>query len=141
MDNMTHSTLIAILTGVVSIVTSNGFWNMRMKRLELKYKEHAERDETSKKLDDVVVMVNKLQESVDHLTKEQATSDELLVAVARDRIYHICKTFTKNKDTDPDNMRDLLDLLTPYEAKGGDGLAHEYFEQYKQMYRTNGGRL
>ena len=139
MNELSHPTIIALVTGIVSIISSNGFWSMRMKRLELEYKEQSEKDETAQKLDEVIEVVKGLQSSIDHLTKEQASSDELLIAVARDRIYHICKTFTKNRDTDPDNMRDIKALLEPYKAKGGDGLADEYFDRYRNMYVNNGG--
>ena len=61
------------------------------------------------------------------------------MAVARDRIYYLCKKWVKEKNLDPDNMRDVESLLVPYKANGGNGIADEYFERYEHMYKTSGG--
>lgn len=64
-------------------------------------------------------------------------TDAVTMAIARDRIYYLARKWTEQHDFDPDNMRDLRDLFTPYKENNGDGLGDDYFDTYRLAYEAS----
>ena len=127
-----------ILTGLLTLLASSGFWSYRLKKLERKYELTDKKEETTKKLDKVIETQSDIIAKIDKLTEDFRKSNEVTMAVARDRIYYLCKKLVKEKNCDPDNMRDLKSLFVPYKANDGNGIADEYFERYEHMYKMGG---
>lgn len=129
-----------LLTGFVTLLASGGFWSYRLKKLERKYQKEDANDNTSKKIDRLIDSTETHNNKLDALHTQIMKTNAVTMSLAKDRIYYLCNKAIKEKNTDPDNMRDIRSLLEPYTANNGDGLADEYFEKYEHMYKTSGGQ-
>ena len=125
-----------VLTILGTLIASSGFWSYQIKKLERKYQVADNSDSTQKKLDQIIEIQSKNLAQLEKLAQQTKKTDEVTMAVARDRIYHLCAHAIKTRNTDPDMMRDIKSMLDPYRANGGDGIADEYFARYEHMYKT-----
>lgn len=141
---MTAETVKLLITVIGTLIASSGFWSYQVKRLERRYQVADKSDEVQKKLDQIISTQEQHTKHMQALRAQLEKTDEVTMAVARDRIYYLCAHAIQVKDTDPDMMRDIRSLLDPYKANGGNGIADEYFNRYEHMYKTaqhtEGGR-
>ena len=125
-----------LLTSLVTLLASSGFWSYRIKKLERKYAMQDKSDETQKKLDKIIKMHEETTKKIEELSEQNKRTDAVTMAVARDRIYDLCARAIRTKNPDPDMMRDIRSILDPYKENGGNGIADEYFNRYEHMYKT-----
>lgn len=126
-----------IISIVLALLASSGFWSYRIKKLERKYQQEDKSRDIDAKLSQLIKSQEMLVKKIDLLTEAQEKSNAVTMAVARDRIYHLCKKSIEERRFDPDSMRDIKGLMTPYKDNDGDGIADEYFERYEHLYKTN----
>lgn len=119
-----------LLTLVVGIIGSSGFWAYKTKKLERKY-------QTQDKSEKILETVKTTSEDIKTLLEKHDKTNEVTMAVARDRIYYLCDKAITNRDFRHQTMRDIRSIMEPYKANGGDGLADEFFDKYEHMYKTN----
>ena len=125
-----------LLTSLITLLASSGFWSYRLKKLERKYAIEDKSDETQKKLDKIIQMHEETTRKIEELSLQSKRTNAVTMAVARDRIYDLCARAIRTKNTDPDMMRDVRSILDPYKENGGNGIADEYFDRYEHMYKT-----
>ena len=125
-----------LLTGVLTLVASTGFWNYKIKKLERKHHLEDKSEELIEKVDALLVDNDKIMKKLDALTEAHKKTNEVTMAVARDRIFYLANKWKTENNYEDDNMRDLISLFEPYKANGGNGLANEYFEKYEYLYKT-----
>lgn len=130
-----------ILTGILTMLASSGFWTYKIRKLERKYQQQDKHEEVLQKLDTLLTIQGQQSSQLAALQEHCRKTNAVTMAVARDRIYHLCNRAIKEKNLDPDNMRDIRSLLEPYTANGGNGLADEYYAKYEHMYKTHGGAV
>lgn len=138
---MDSGLVTVIVTGILTLLASSGLWSYKIKKLERKYQQQDKNDEVLKKLDTVIAIQGSQSTQLASLHEHIKKTDAVTMAVARDRIYHLCNRAIQEHNTDPDNMRDIRSLLEPYTANGGNGLADEYYAKYEHMYKTYGGKV
>ena len=134
-------TVKILLTGLLTFLASSGLWNYRVRKLERKYQLEDQTNETQRKLDEILKVQKNMQAEYSELKDQINKTNEVTMALARDRIYHLCKKAIKERDLDPDIMRDIKSMLIPYKENKGDGIADEYFDLYENMYKTSGGAI
>ena len=134
-------TVKILLTGLLTFLASSGLWNYRLRKLERKYQLEDRTNETQRKLDEILKVQKNMQAEYSELKDQIHKTNEVTMALARDRIYHLCKKAIKERDLDPDIMRDIKSMLIPYKENKGDGIADEYFDLYENMYKTSGGAI
>lgn len=134
-------TVKLILTCLFTFLASSGLWNYRLKKLERKYQLEDRTNETQQKLDKILSAQETTLKEYAELKAQLTKTNEVTMALARDRIYHLCKKAIKERDLDPDIMRDIKAMLMPYKANNGNGIADEYFSLYEHMYKSSGGAI
>lgn len=127
------------VTVLVAVFGSAGLWNYRMKKLELSQTKDDKMKTLTDKIDKVLDNQDKQSQQLKDLQDQLTKTDAVTMALAKDRIYYLCKRGISKLDVNPDTMRDIMALMKPYKANDGDGLADEYFEKYEYIYRTYGG--
>ena len=126
-----------LLPLIFGVLASSGFWSYRTKKLERKY---ANEDKSEKILESIKQLnenVESVKSKVDTVIDNNAKTDAVTMAVARDRIYYLCDKAITNRDFRHQTMRDIRSIMEPYKANGGDGLADEFFDKYEHMYKTS----
>lgn len=126
-----------ILTGVLTFLASSGFWSYKIRKLDRKYQQEDKNNSIIEKIDVLLADNDKIMKKIDALSEAHSKTNEVTMAVARDRIYHLAKKWKEEGSFTSDNMRDLVSLFEPYKDNGGNGLANEYFEKYEYLYKTH----
>ena len=81
----------------------------------------------SEKLDKIISDQNEMKHHMD-------LSDQVVLATARDRIYYLSRKYTEEQHFDPHDLEDLRSLYEPYSKAGGNGLAKDFFDAYKEAF-------
>lgn len=129
-----------IISILLAVIASSGFWSYRIKKLERKYQVADNADTLKKSIDTLIESHKTLNAKLDKLMEKHQKTNDVTMAVARDRIYYLCQKWIREDNFHQDNMRDLKSLMEPYQANDGDGLADEYFDRYSYLYKTSGGK-
>ena len=82
----------------------------------------------NEKIDKIIADQNEMKEQI-------RLSSEVTLATARDRIYYLCKRYADENRFDAHDLEDIEELYEPYKAAGGNGLAKELFDTYKEQFR------
>ena len=127
-----------LITSVVAILASSGFWSYKIKKLEHSYEMDTTTKKLEAKLDKLLESQMDMSKKLDKLAEDQKRTNDVTMAVARDRIYYLCKAWLDAGDFSDDNMRDIKALLTPYQNNGGNGIAQEYYDKYEHLYKNSG---
>ena len=110
---------ITILVAVITGVTSSGLTSLVQFFVNRRDKKCEKTDEMHVKLDKVVELQKDLGNDLKVVIDKLSKTNEVTMSVARDRIYYLCKKSIKEKDVDPDTIRDIKALVDPYISNGG----------------------
>lgn len=136
-DKMNHFPVDLVVSIVVAVLASTGLWNWLFYRTKRKDEMMDKRDETYKKLDELITFQKEIIDKITLLEDQFNKTDKVTMSIARDRIYYLCKMAIRNKDVDPNTMEIITSLYEPYVANGGNGMGKEYFEKYEYVYKTS----
>lgn len=129
-----------IISVLLAILASSGFWSYRIRKLERKYQMADNADTIKTSIDLLIKSQETLNTKLDKLIDKHQKTNDVTMAVARDRIYYLCQKWIREDNFHQDNMRDLKSLMEPYKQNNGDGIADEYFDRYSYLYKTSGGK-
>lgn len=65
--------------------------------------------------------------------KKPSNENELLLALAHDRIIFLCKQAIDKKSITQDEYDNILQLYNPYRAAGGNHLTTKYFSEVEKL--------
>lgn len=125
------------ITSIAIGLLSAGGASIILKMMDIWVEEQRAKRDRKNGIVTINEQLEKILKKQDELNTQIKKTDAVTMALARDRIYFLARKWTENRDFDPDNMRDLRDLFTPYKENDGNGLGDDYFDTYRQAYESS----
>lgn len=66
-------------------------------------------------------------------TKKRSTTEDMILALAHDKIYYLCKKHLREGEISHSEYDNLKHLVEPYFAMGGNGTAAKYWREVDNL--------